>query len=128
MVRQTDRARHDPTGLTGPQNLNTNIYTYIEATASPVFIISKVLFFIIRYFFYNLSKVPFCTSLQDSSLVLWLHVGRPCIRPSVRPSVVRPSLHISFLDDNLSNHQWIFTKLGMCIIVEICFGIASGQI
>ena len=26
----------------------------------------------------------------------------------------------SFQDDNLSKHQWIFTKLGMCIdIVEI---------
>ena len=35
----------------------------------------------------------------------------------------------SFPDDNLSKHQWIFTKLGMCIdIVEICFGIANGQI
>ena len=35
----------------------------------------------------------------------------------------------SFLDDNLNKHQWIFTKLGMCIdIVAIRFGIASGQI
>ena len=35
----------------------------------------------------------------------------------------------SFPDDNLSKHQWSFTKLGMCIdIVEICFGIANGQI
>ena len=34
-----------------------------------------------------------------------------------------------FPDDNLSKHQWIFTKLGMCIdIVEIWFGIANGQI
>ena len=34
-----------------------------------------------------------------------------------------------FLDDNFSKHQWIFTKLGMCIdIVEIWFGIANGQI
>ena len=32
----------------------------------------------------------------------------------------------SFLDDK---YQWIFTKLGMCIgILEICFGIANGQI
>ena len=36
---------------------------------------------------------------------------------------------LSFLDDNLSKHQWIFNKLGMCIdIVEIWFGIANGQI
>ena len=34
-----------------------------------------------------------------------------------------------FPDDNLSKHQWIFTKLGTCIdIVEIWFGIANGQI
>ena len=37
--------------------------------------------------------------------------------------------HISFLDYNFCEYQWIFTKLGMCIdIVEICFGIANGQI
>ena len=31
--------------------------------------------------------------------------------------------------DNLSTHQWIFTKIGFCIdIVEVCFGIANGQI
>ena len=42
---------------------------------------------------------------------------------------VRPSVRFSFLDDNFSKHQWIFTKLGMCIdIVEIWFGIANGQI
>ena len=35
----------------------------------------------------------------------------------------------SFPDNNLSKHQWIFTKLGTCIdIVEIWFGIANGQI
>ena len=34
-----------------------------------------------------------------------------------------------FPDDNLSKHQWIFTKLGMCIdMMEIWFGIANGQI
>ena len=48
---------------------------------------------------------------------------------SVLPSVMRPAVHILFPDDNLSNHQWIFTKLGMCIdIVEIWFGIANGRI
>ena len=32
-----------------------------------------------------------------------------------------------FPDDNLNKHQWIFTKLDMCIdIVEIWFGIANG--
>ena len=34
-----------------------------------------------------------------------------------------------FQDDNLSKSQWIFTKFDMCIdIVEICLGIAHGQI
>ena len=32
----------------------------------------------------------------------------------------------SFLDDNFTKFQWIFTKLGVCIdIVDICFGIAK---
>ena len=36
---------------------------------------------------------------------------------------------ISFSDANMSKHQWIFTKFGMCIdIVEIWFWIANGQI
>ena len=48
------------------------------------------------------------------------------IRVSVCPSVVHPSVHISFPDDNLNKLQWIFTKLGMCIdIVEIWFWIAN---
>ena len=34
----------------------------------------------------------------------------------------------SFPDDNLSKRQWIVTKLGMCIDVEIWFGIANEQI
>ena len=48
---------------------------------------------------------------------------------SVRPSVVRPSIRISFPDDNLSKHRWIFTKLATCIdILEIWIRIANGQI
>ena len=47
---------------------------------------------------------------------------------SVHPSIVHPSVHISFLDDNLNKHQWIFTNFSMCIdIVELWFGIANGQ-
>ena len=66
----------------------------------------------------------FYTPPHNSGGVLWFHVGRPTC-----PSVVRPSVRFSFPDDNLSKHQWIFTKLGMCInILEIWFGIANGQI
>ena len=51
------------------------------------------------------------------------------IRVSVRQSYVRPSVFFLFPNDNLSKHQQIFTKLGMCIdIVEIWFGIANWQI
>ena len=36
---------------------------------------------------------------------------------------------VSFPDNNLSNYQWIFTKLGMYIdIIEASFRIANAQI
>ena len=50
---------------------------------------------------------------------------------SVCPSPVpsRTSVRISFPDDNVSKHQWILTKFGMCIeIVEIWSRIANRQI
>ena len=51
------------------------------------------------------------------------------VHPSYVHPFVLPSILILFPDDDLSKHQWIFTKLGMCIdIVEIWFGIANGQI
>ena len=50
------------------------------------------------------------------------------VRVSVRRPFVRPSV-FSFPDDNLSKCKWIFTKIGVGIdIVEICFGVANGQI
>ena len=53
----------------------------------------------------------------------------PSVHPSYVCSSVHPAVRFSFLDNNLSKHHWIFTKLGMCIdIVEIWFGIANGQI
>ena len=71
----------------------------------------------------------FYTPPHNCGGVLWFHVGHPCVHPSVRPLYVRSSVHFSFPDDNLSKHQWIFTKLGMGFdIVEIWFGIANGQI
>ena len=48
---------------------------------------------------------------------------------SVCPSVSCPLVHFSFQDDNLSKHQRIFPKLGMCIdTMESWFEIANGQI
>ena len=51
-----------------------------------------------------------------------VHVGQLCVRPFVHPSVhqlyIRPSVHFSFPDDNLSKHQWIFTKLAfVCALI-----------
>ena len=64
----------------------------------------------------------FYTPPHNSGGALWFHVGRPCVCPS-------SYVHFSIPDDNLSKHQWIFTKFGMCIdIVEIWFGITNGQI
>ena len=58
--------------------------------------------------------------------------GCRCVCPSVCPSIHRQSVRLSVFHirmRNLSKHQWIFTKLGMCIdIMEIWFGIAKGQI
>ena len=62
--------------------------------------------------------VHFYAPPYDSGEVLWFHVGRPCVCPSIC---------FLFPDDNLSKHRWIFTKFGMCIdIVLIWFGIANG--
>ena len=51
------------------------------------------------------------------------------VRVSVSRSYALQSVRFSFPDDNFSKHQWIFTKLGVCIdIVELWFGIAHGRI
>ena len=77
---------------------------------------------------------PFIIPLHTSHRIVAGYYGftldvRVSVCPSVHPSVIRPSIHFSFSDDTLSKHQWIFTKLGMCIdIVEIWFGIANGPI
>ena len=66
------------------------------------------------------------------ALILWrsglgLLMGKFC--QFLKELSARHMPIFSFPDDNLSKHQWIFTKLGMCIdIVEIWFGIANSQI
>ena len=60
---------------------------------------------------------------------VWFYGFTLDIPVSVHLSISCPSVCILFPDDSMSKHQWIFTKLGMCIdIVEIWFGIANGQI
>ena len=64
--------------------------------------------YVISFFFY--------TWPHNSCGVLWFHVGRSC----VHPSICRTSIHISFLDDNLSNG---FHQTFMCVdIVEMQIG------
>ena len=51
----------------------------------------------------------------------------PSYCPSVHVSQIRSSL-FSFPDDNLSKCNKCFSKRDVCIdIVDICFGIANGQ-
>ena len=70
--------------------------------------------------FLSFNNIFFHTPPHDSGGAVWVHVGRQCVCLSIC---------ISFPDDNLSKHQWIFTKLGMFVdVVEIWFRIANGQI
>ena len=77
----------------------------------------------------------FCLFLTSSHLpgTLWLFIPRYTIVAGYYGFTLVvcecSSVRFSFPDDNLSKHQWIFTKHGMCIdIVEIYFGNADGLI
>ena len=57
----------------------------------------------------------------------WKSVCRS-VRLLVHPSVGCMSVHISFPDDNLGKHQWIFIKLAICIdIVRFGFRLLMGK-
>ena len=59
----------------------------------------------------------------------WMSVCLSIHQSYIHPSVVCWFVGILFLDDNLSKHQWICTKLGMRIdILGSWFGIANGKI
>ena len=78
-------------------------------------------------------KAPITTTADEILIYLFIpphtiDAGYYGFTLVVRKSI-RPSVRFSFPDDNLSKHQWIFTRLVMYIdIVEIWFGIAIGQI
>ena len=80
----------------------------------------------------NLSKFNRFPPNLVCALILWrsglgLLMGKFC-QFSTESSARNMSV-VSFLEDNFSKSLWISTRLGMCIdIVEICFGIANGQI
>ena len=59
---------------------------------------------------------------------IWFRIANGQILSNFDELSARDTLIFTFPDINLSKHQWIVTKLGMCIYtVEICFGIANGQ-
>ena len=67
--------------------------------------------------------------IPSHMIVVGYYGFRLDVRVSVHLSVSHMSMRISFPDGNLSKHQWIFIKFGLCIdIVEIWFGNADGQI
>ena len=70
----------------------------------------------------NCSRLQYCYfyPLPHNSGEAWFYIGSPCLCPSMS------SIRILFLYDNLSQCQWIFSKLGMCI--EVWFGIVNEQI
>ena len=60
---------------------------------------------------------------------IWFGIVNGQISSILTELSARDTPIFSFPDDNLSKHQWIFTKLSMSIdILEIWFGIANGQI
>ena len=69
----------------------------------------------------------FYTQPHDSGGVLWYHIVGPCVCQSACQSVVCSSVVLFPVTISWVN-VWIFTKLGMCIDIEIWFGIANGQI
>ena len=62
----------------------------------------------------------FYTPPHNSGGVLWFHVGRPCICPSVRQSYVHPSIRFSFPDDNNSGGVLWFHVGRPCICPSVC--------
>ena len=60
---------------------------------------------------------------------IWFGIANGKFRQFLTELSARDTPIFSFPDDNLSTHQWIFTKIAICIeIKEIWFGIANGQI
>ena len=71
---------------------------------------------------YSVCHSSFYTPQHDPDVVLWYHVGCPCIRLSY----VHPYFCFQMIT---SKYWWLFTLLCVCIdIVEIWFGIFNGQI
>ena len=92
------------------------------------FTILYVIFFRVVYFFCAFHNLP-----HDSGRILWFHIGRLCVGPSIHPFVIHPSACLSIFCFGtityLSKYWRIFTKLGVCIdIVGVWFEIANGQI
>ena len=87
-------------------------------------------FFFLSVFFFFFFFLGFWVFIPHHTIVVGYYGFTLEVLVSVcHPLVLHLSIRFSFPDDNLSKHQWIFTKLNMFIdIVEICFGIVNGQI
>ena len=53
------------------------------------------------------SHLPYYTPPHYSGRVLWFHVGRPCVCPSIHPSVVRPSVSRTSIRPSVFRFQMI---------------------
>ena len=95
--------------LLGSKANNCCLNNYIVSKQTSIDYVEKWLFMCLSYNLYVCFFYPATQQWRGIMVSCWL---------SVCPSVY------SFLDDNLSICQWIFTKLGVCIdIVEIGLGL-----
>ena len=75
---------------------------------------------------YNLSDCGNCLCFlsparQSGGEGYWRRLGCPSVRPSVRPSALRPNVHISFPEQNSVTRAWIsLTKQNVRFQVGLC--------
>ena len=73
------------------------------------------------------TKVGMCIDIVE----IWIEIANGQISSIFDRFICSRHVHIFFLDIDLSKFQWIYTKLGTCMcidIMKIWFGIANGQI
>ena len=84
----------------------------------------QILFLLMKTF--NKTETP--NFVTRHTIVVGYYGITLAVLVSVRLSYISPSV-FSFLDDNLSKCQWIFTRLGMWIdSVAVWFEIVNGKI
>ena len=90
------------------------IYTVFNAYTWPFKIIDNVVYY---------------TPPQVSGAVLYLHIGCPCVYPSVRSLYIHSFVRTSFPFDSLSIYERILFKFCICICTNnVSLWIVNGQI